>query len=677
MFGWLEDLNPAQEAAVLHEGGPLLVVAGAGTGKTKMLSCRVARLIADGTPPDRILLLTFSRRAAREMLTRAARMGPSKAAGRVWGGTFHAMAHRLLRRYGRHVGLGDGFTVIDQADTSDLLGLARLDLGFAERGRRFPKKETLASIYSRTVNAQEPLKQVLNRHFPWCSEDYDDIGKVFDAYLVRKRAQNVLDFDDLLLYWRVLATTSSVAGIIAERFDHVLVDEYQDTNALQADILVGLCAGSTSISAVGDDAQAIYSFRAAGTHSMAEFPQRFPGTTVVTLEQNYRSIPPVLDAANAVMAAAPEAFSKRLWSERPGSARPVLLTCADEATEANAICELVLQQREEGVALHDQAVLFRAGYHSDTLEIELSRRGVPFVKYGGLKFLEAAHVKDALSVMRMLENPGDELAWHRVLLLLDGVGPATARRLLDGLRDDVTAGGPLARLLHDPPAVPAQAAEDFERLRDAVAHCAGDPEPPPSVQLERITAFLVPIIERHYDAVAARVADLDQLRGLAGESVARAQFLADLTLDPPASTSDFADAPHLDDDYLILSTIHSAKGGEWKSVYVIHAADGCLPSDMALTDKDGLEEERRLFYVAITRAKDTLHVSYPQRFYHRRNVRDDSHSFALPSRFLSPAQLCFDERAIGFEDEPADCIDDVARAVVDPVGDVLAGLFHS
>ncbi|MBV9255924.1 MAG: UvrD-helicase domain-containing protein, partial [Actinobacteria bacterium] len=265
MFGWLEDLNPAQEAAVLHEGGPLLVVAGAGTGKTKMLSCRVARLIADGTPPDRILLLTFSRRAAREMLTRAARMGPSKAAGRVWGGTFHAMAHRLLRRYGRHVGLGDGFTVIDQADTSDLLGLARLDLGFAERGRRFPKKETLASIYSRTVNAQEPLKQVLNRHFPWCSEDYDDIGKVFDAYLVRKRAQNVLDFDDLLLYWRVLATTSSVAGTIAERFDHVLVDEYQDTNALQADILVGLCAGSTSISAVGDDAQAIYSFRAAGT----------------------------------------------------------------------------------------------------------------------------------------------------------------------------------------------------------------------------------------------------------------------------------------------------------------------------------------------------------------------------------------------------------------------------
>ena len=677
MFGWLDSLNPAQEAAVLHDGGPLLVVAGAGTGKTKMLSCRVARLIADGTPADRILLLTFSRRAAREMLTRAARMGPAKATGRVWGGTFHAMAHRLLRRYGRHVGLGDGFTVIDQADTADLLGLARLDLGFAERGRRFPKKETLASLYSRTVNAQEPLRQVINRHFPWCSDDYDDIGKVFDAYLVRKRAQNVLDFDDLLLYWRVLATTSPVAGTIAERFDHVLVDEYQDTNALQADILVGLCAGATSISAVGDDAQAIYSFRAAGTRSMAEFPERFPGTTVVTLEQNYRSIPSVLDAANAVMTAAAVGYSKKLWSERPGSARPVLLTCADEAAEANTVCDLVLQHREEGVALHDQAVLFRAGYHSDTLEVELSRRGIPFVKYGGLKFLEAAHVKDALAVLRMLENPGDELAWHRVLLLLDGIGPATARRLLDALRDDVTAGGPLARLLHDPPAVPPQAADDFERLRDAVAQCVGEPEPPPAVQLERITAFLVPIIERHYDAVAARVADLDQLRGLAGETPARAQFLADLTLDPPASTSDFADAPHLDDDFLVLSTIHSAKGGEWKSVYVIHAADGCLPSDMALSDKDGLEEERRLFYVAITRAKDNLYVSYPQRFYHRRNVRDDSHSFALPSRFLSPAQLCFDERTIGFTDEGDDTIDDVPRAVTDPVGDVLAGLFHS
>ena len=678
MFGWAHDLNPAQEAAVLHDDGPLLVVAGAGTGKTKMLSCRVARLVAEGTPADRVLLLTFSRRAAREMLARAARMGSGSAAGRVWGGTFHAMAHRLLRRYGRHVGLGDGFTVIDQADTADLLGLARLDLGFAERGRRFPKKETLASVYSRVVNAQEPLRLVLQRHFPWCSEDYEDIAKVFDAYLVRKRAQNVLDFDDLLLYWRVLATTSPVADTIAERFDHVLVDEYQDTNALQADVLQGLCRGRATISAVGDDAQAIYSFRAAGTRSMAEFPERFPGTTIVTLEQNYRSIPPILDVANAVMSAAAGAYTKKLWSQRPGVARPALLTCADEVTEATAVCDLVLQHREEGMALHDQAVLFRAGYHSDTLEVELSRRNIPFVKYGGLKFLEAAHVKDALAVLRMLENPGDELAWHRVLLLLDGVGPATARRLLDALRNDVTASGPLRRLLDDPPAVPAQAGDDFDRLRDAVANCVGDPEPPPAVQLERITAFLVPVIERHYDAVAARVADLDQLRGLAGESTGRAQFLADLTLDPPASTSDFADAPHLDDDFLVLSTVHSAKGGEWRAVYVIHAADGALPSDMALTDKDGLEEERRLLYVALTRAKDALYVSYPQRFYHRRNVRDDSHSFALPSRFLAPAESCFDERTIGFADDVDTAVDaGGVRALADPVGDVLAGLFHS
>ena len=643
MFAWLDDLNPEQRRAVLHDDGPLLVVAGAGSGKTRTLASRVARLVADGAPPEGILLLTFSRRAAREMLQRAARLAGDARASRVAGGTFHAVANRVLRQHGTAVGLDPAFTILDNGDVGELLGVLRHDLGLGDRGRRFPRKDTLASVYSRMVNAQVPLTEVLDRWFPWCRHEADDLRRLFGAYTERKRAGGVLDYDDLLLYWRALAQSSDVGPLLEEQFRHVLVDEYQDTNAVQADILSALCARRGNLCAVGDDAQAIYGFRAASPEHMLRFEERFPGATIVTLEQSYRSTPPILAAANAVIAAAAHGYAKQLWSERPGARRPGLTACHDETAQADLVCDRVLEHRDRGVLLRDQAVLFRTSHHASGLELELARRNIPFVKFGGLKFLEAAHVKDALSLLRILDNPNDELAWHRVLGLLDGIGPATARNVVGRLGDD-----PIAAFL-DPARVvlPEAAVDDAAALRAALADCRAHPsDPPPAVQLERLATFLGPIIDRRYEGAPARRADLDELTALATSFGDRSRFLAELTLDPPSSTSDLAGPPHLDDDWLVLSTIHSAKGGEWKVVHLIHASDGNLPSDMALSEPEGLEEERRLLYVAMTRARDALYVTYPQRYFHRRRGLDDAHTYGQASRFLSGALACFDRTAL-------------------------------
>ena len=654
MFGWLDDLNPEQRLAVLHDGGHLLIVAGAGSGKTRTLACRVARLLAGGVSPERILLLTFSRRAAREMLTRAGRLAEAEGARRVWGGTFHAVANRLLRQHGAAVGLRPGFTVIDQSDQADLLGLIRHELGLGERGRRFPKKETLASIYSRVVNAQETLTDVAERIYPWCRDDVDSIKVVFAAYVERKRARNVVDYDDLLLYWRALASSANVGPLLRAGFDHILVDEFQDTNAVQADIVAAMAGPQVRVAAVGDDAQAIYGFRSGSARHMIEFPDRFPGATVVTLDRNYRSTPQILASANAVMSAAQGGYAKQLRATRPAGARPALATCVDELAQSAFVCDSVLDQRERGVPLQAQAVLFRTGHHSDGLELELARRNIPFVKYGGLKFLESAHVKDLLSLLRILENPSDELAWHRVLGLLDGVGPASLRRLLDELGvADATA---LTRLLSDDcPRFPAAARDQLAGLRAALSECVPD-DLAPAVQVERLASACVPLFALRYSSTASvRLADLEHLRALAADYRSRSRFLAELTLDPPASTGDLAGPPHLDDDFLVLSTIHSAKGGEWRVVHLIHASDGNIPSDMALGSSDEVEEERRLLYVALTRARDTLVVSYPLRYYFRRIPLDDAHTYGQPSRFIAPAASTFDGISVGeavIEDDP-------------------------
>jgi DNA helicase-2/ATP-dependent DNA helicase PcrA len=640
-----EELNPEQEAAVRHGEGPLLVVAGAGSGKTMTLAARVASLIERGTRAERILLLTFSRRAAREMVSRAERLSANGDTGRVWGGTFHAIGNRLLRLHGRALGLTPDFTVLDQADGADVMNLLRDELGYSTRERRFPRKDTLAAIYSRTVNAGERLTDVLKRHYPWCLDEAEGIRDIFRAYTDRKRRQHVLDYDDLLLFWKALAISPAAGPQLAAMFDHVLVDEYQDTNALQADILEGIRPPDTprNLTVVGDDAQAIYGFRAATVKNILEFPERFPGTTVIKLERNYRSTPPILAASNAVIALSPQRHEKTLWSSREGAMRPLLRACLDEAEQSDAVCRSVLEHREEGVPLKAQAVLFRAAHHSDHLEVELARRDIPFVKYGGLKFMEAAHVKDALACLRILENPFDEVSWFRVLQLLDGMGPASARRLMVDLevrRDDgVERPSPLKRFLQDPVAVPKGAAQGVRDLRSVLGDCLDADTLPPAGQLARLRTFLEPMIARKYDAAASRTRDLEQLELLASDSASRGQFLADLTLDPPSSTGDLAGPPHLDEDYLVLSTIHSAKGLEWDVVHVIHAADGMIPSDMSTGNDDEIEEERRLLYVALTRARDALHVSYPQRYYRRPRGLEDPHSYSQRSRFLPDGVL--------------------------------------
>ena len=658
---YLDGLNDAQRRAVLAPDGAALVIAGAGSGKTKTLACRVAALISRGVPPARILLLTFTRRAAAEMLARAARLttasasaagrGSASASGAVWGGTFHATANRLLRLHGHALGLPPSFTVIDHADAQDLFALVRSDLSLDHAKSRFPRKGTLAAVYSRCVNAREKLADVLVRQFPWVKEHHDGLKAVFEQYTQRKREQHVLDYDDLLLYWHALMH-SPAAPEVAGRFDHVLVDEYQDTNLIQAELLQqmirhqpnanvcndGTAGPSRGIMVVGDDAQSIYSFRAATVRNILDFPKHFTGCTVITLEQNYRSVGPILAASNAVMAQATERFTKDLFSTRGGQQKPMITTCVDEAEQCEQVCGRILALREAGVDLRRQAVLFRAAHHSDALEVELTRRNIPFVKYGGIKFVEAAHVKDLVAMLRILENPTDRLSWHRVLLLLAGVGPATARALAASL-----GTSPLRMLLDAPPAVPPAARDEFDSLRAALRDCADAPgvehsAVPPASQVERLRKFYEPLLPRLYDNPTSRQRDLEQLEQIAGGYRSRASFITDLTLDPPSSTQDLAGPPLLDEDWITLSTIHSAKGCEWDAVHLIHVADGMMPSDMATGNADEIDEERRLMYVATTRARDTLDLYFPLRYYHRaRGKRSDRHSYAQLSRFLPPA----------------------------------------
>jgi DNA helicase-2/ATP-dependent DNA helicase PcrA len=649
---WMGQLNPAQRAAVLHPAGPLLVVAGAGTGKTLTLAGRVAHLIERGVPPQRILLLTFTRRAAREMLARAARLAGNRVSGKVWGGTFHAVGNRLLRLHGRALRIRPDFTVMDQADAADLMNLIREDLGMSGKDRRFPRKETLAAIYSRTVNAGMRLTDVLDATFPWCRDEIEGIRSVFRRYTARKQEHNVLDYDDLLLYWNAVAEAPDTRPRLAGLFDHVLVDEYQDTNALQADILWRLWGPSGNVTVVGDDAQAIYSFRSATVHNILGFPQRFEGASVVRLEQNYRSTQPILDASNGVIGEAQHRHQKTLWSDRPGAIRPVLTMCLDEAEQCDEVCRHVLEHRERGTPLRRQAVLFRAAHHSDLLEVELARRNIPFVKYGGLKFLEAAHVKDTLALLRILENPLDEVSWFRVLQLLEGVGPAGARRLLrelgvhrEGAQPPREQISPLRRLLEEPPEGPRAVRDQLLALGRTLADCSHE-DLPTAGQIERLRRFLGPVFDRLYPSPGERLRDLEQLEQLASRSPSRGRFITELTLDPPASTGDLAGPPLLDEDYLILSTIHSAKGLEWDAVHVIHAADGMIPSDMATGNTEEIEEERRLLYVAMTRARNALYVFFPLRYYQRPRGLEDGHSYSQLSRFITASvRSLFEERA--------------------------------
>ncbi len=636
--GYLDALNPEQRAAATHPSGPLLVLAGAGTGKTTTLAARVAWLIEEGASPERLLLVTFTRRAAREMLGRArAYLGRAPAgrhAAKVVGGTFHSVAHRFVRRHAAALGLPPGFGVLDAGDAADLMDLVRQEAGLGQTGRRFPRKSTLLDVYSRTVNAQRPLREVLVESFPWCERHGEDLAALFVAYGARKRALGVLDLDDLLLHWRALACDEVIGADMGRSIDHLLVDEYQDVNGLQVDLVRALRAQRDDVTVVGDDLQAIYGFRSSSPQHILEFPQHFPGAAVVALERNYRATQPLLDVANAVARQAERAYRKALRTERPGGREPELVLCLDEAAQATEVCERVLDARERGALLREQAVLMRASHDSDLLELELARRDIPYVKYGGLRYLEAAHVKDFLALLRLADNPADRLSWFRWLQLLEGVGPATANRVLEALEPD--AGGlvdVLGRWSQARAGLPTAAREPADAVLAALGAAAG--EPAAGVRAEGLRDALAPIVETHYVDGAVRLQDLDALVAAAGQASDLGRFVADLVLDPPATASDLAGPGSLDEDWLVLSTVHSAKGLEWQAVHVLALYDGNFPSDLAAGDREAIEEERRLLYVALTRAQRDLHLYVPLRYYHRPRGADDGHGYGKASRFLT------------------------------------------
>ena len=482
------------------------------------------------------------------------------------------------------------------------------------------------------MNKQLSLERVLLEDFPWCVNCEDQLRQLFKAYVEAKQRQGVFDYDDLLLYWAHLMTEPTLAAEVSRRFTHVLVDEYQDTNRLQAKILLALKPDGQGLTAVGDDAQAIYAFRGATVRNILDYPAEFkPAARVVTLARNYRSTQPILDATNAVIGLAPERFTKDLWSERRSGERPRLVTVPDEAEQARYVADQVLERRESAIALKAQAVLFRASSHSAALELELVRRNIPYIKFGGLKFLESAHVKDVLAFLRLLENPRDRIAGFRVLQLLPGVGPKTAANTLDAIAESSDPSRAIAAQ-----APPAGGAEEWRAFADTFSSLRSQ-SPGWPAELELVTRWYEPHLARRYDNAEIRMADLRQLEAIAAGYGSRERFLTELTLDPPSGTSDEAGVPLLDEDYLILSTIHSAKGQEWRAVYVLSAVDGCIPSDMATGTTAQIEEERRLLYVAMTRAKDHLTVVVPHRFY-TQGTNGDRHVYASRTRFI-PEEL--------------------------------------
>jgi DNA helicase-2/ATP-dependent DNA helicase PcrA len=616
-------LNAQQYAAVTAGEGPALVIAGAGSGKTRTLVHRVAYLIDTGVEPSQILLLTFTRKASEEMIERAGLLIGSRS-DRVCGGTFHSVANLLLRRHGRAIGLEPAFTIMDRGDAEDLIALLRAQLGLNEKDKRFPRKGTIAEIFSKCENTLQDLEQIVLEEFPHFADHLEALGVLRKAYHNAKRQRQVVDYDDLLVLLKDVLVKDSVAQrVISQQFRYILVDEYQDTNRLQAELIRKLAVSHDNVMVVGDDSQSIYAFRGATFRNIMEFPSWFPGAKIFKLEENYRSTQPILTLANEIISEAPEKYAKQLFTRKLDGPLPALVEAAGENAQSRFVAQKILELREEGVPLSEIAILFRSSFHSFDLEIELSRRGLPFVKRGGIKFIEAAHVKDLLAHLRVVTNPQDAVSWHRILMLVEGVGPKKAHDLIaamvktpDPYRVLAESGGRSGKALKD--------------LADVLGGLSGTADLSPAEQVNQIYEYYLPILKDHHDDYPKRIRDLEHLHTIAESYPGVTEFLADLALEPPDGSVLDVEGAGKDDEQLVLSTIHSAKGLEWQCVFVLWVLDGKFPSVFAFGADEDLEEERRLMYVAVTRAKRHLFLTYPI------NVYDKSSGMLLskPSRFL-------------------------------------------
>jgi DNA helicase-2/ATP-dependent DNA helicase PcrA len=624
------DLNAQQRAAATAPGGPLLVVAGAGTGKTRTLIYRLAYLVETGARPEDLVLLTFTRRAAREMKTRAAALLDGERCRRAEGGTFHAHCLRLLRRYAPKIGFPRRFTVLDSADAADVCSVLRAAGDYHKGEERFPGKKALYRLFSACTNRRMDLEEALEEKYPQFAHFERDLRELQRQYAAYKRRHGLMDFDDLLARTlELFRNHDDVRNEVAAGCRHVLVDEYQDTNPLQADLVQQFASAHGNVTAVGDDAQSIYRFRGADFRNIFRFPDQYDGAEVLKLEQNYRSTQPILDLANRLIDEAHRSYDKALFTDKAEGDPPALVPATDDRTEARFVAQMVLRMREQGVPLDDMAVLFRSGHNAYEVEIELGRAGVPFVKYGGMKLGETAHIKDVTAHLKVAENPQDAAAWNRALQLLGGIGPKTAKDLIEqfarAAREE--SGEPLAfrEALSSPRYERAlrRLLELLRRLRSGELELAE--------QVEAVIAYYEPILEeKHAEDHPKRQRDLKHFAEVAENYQRRTRFLEDLALDPIERSARENEAPESDEPPLVLSTIHSAKGLEFRAVFIIQAVEGNLPSRHAFGTPAALDEELRLLYVAVTRAKEQLFISYPSVRYQRGRGR----TLTDPSRFL-------------------------------------------
>jgi DNA helicase-2/ATP-dependent DNA helicase PcrA len=624
-INYAELLNAAQLEAVTHREGPLLVVAGAGSGKTRTLIYRVARLIESGVPAHSILLLTFTRRAAQEMLGRVERLIGERSRG-VAGGTFHSFSNLVLRRYGAALGLPLNFTILDRSDMEDVVNLLRTRSGLATKERRFPKKGTISEVISMARNKARPLEAEIEKDFPHLIHHRVEILKLAADYETFKRARGLVDYDDLLdLMVSLLRHHSSIRESLSTQYHYILVDEYQDTNLVQAELVRLLGSKHRNVMAVGDDAQSIYSFRGAHFRNIIDFPQVFAGARIIKLEENYRSLQGILDVANEIIARADEKHAKVLFSRREGGFRPTLIRAQDERMQSRFVAQRILELREEGVALAEIAVLFRSSFHSFDLELELQRRDIPFIKRGGFKFIETAHIKDVLAHLRVIQNPTDSVSWLRVLMLLRGIGQRRAQQILETIPHAANPASVLTQLAGRA----AASAEGLVRLSGLFAELQRE-SIRVAEQIAAVLEYYLPVMREAYpDDHPKRERDLEHFQSIANRYRSLDAMLADMALEPPSDSVGDVLAADPEDEYLTLSTIHSAKGLEWKVVFIVWAAEGRFPSPQSSESSD-LEEERRLMYVAGTRARDELYFSYPIQMF------DRSLGYVLgrPSRFL-------------------------------------------